>query len=139
MVAYNFQKQFAEPIRLGAKTHTIRKNSRRRHARPGEKLQLYTGMRTRNCEKIIDDPTCQHSLAIAIDVGPIVIDGIVIEFGGATVQLDDLSLFATDDGFPDLLAFYQFWLDFHGEGTFNGRLISWGDFSPHRYDGRALS
>lgn len=53
MVAYSFQKQFAEPILSGQKLQTIRA-PRKRHARPGEMLQLYTGMRTRTCKKIAE-------------------------------------------------------------------------------------
>lgn len=45
MVAYSFQKRFVEPIRSGRKRQTIRAD-RKRHARPGEVLQLYSGMRT---------------------------------------------------------------------------------------------
>lgn len=58
MVAYSFKAQFVEPIRAGLglptepqirpKRQTIRAD-RKRHARPGEELQLYRGMRTRQC------------------------------------------------------------------------------------------
>ena len=57
MVAYSFQPGFAAEIIAGRKTQTIR-NPRKRHAMPGEHLQLFTGMRTRYCKKIIPDPLC---------------------------------------------------------------------------------
>ncbi|MEJ0016825.1 MAG: ASCH domain-containing protein [Acetobacteraceae bacterium] len=47
MVAYSFKRDFAAPILAGIKRQTIRAD-RRRHARPGEVLQLYTGMRTKH-------------------------------------------------------------------------------------------
>lgn len=46
MVAYSFKPSFVEPIRLLEKRHTIRL-PRKRHARPGEPLQLFTGPRMR--------------------------------------------------------------------------------------------
>ena len=60
MVAYSFRPRFIEPILGGRKRQTIRAIGRRRHARPGDPLQLYAGMRTRNCRLI--------GRAICIDV-----------------------------------------------------------------------
>lgn len=65
MVAYSFKKRFVDPIRVGLssvslsfdcqpKRQTIRSIGKRRHARPGETLQLYTAMRTKQCRKIGD-------------------------------------------------------------------------------------
>ena len=75
MVAYSFQRRFAPPISTLVKRQTIRAD-RRRHARPGEMLQLFTGMRTRHCAKIIADPRC-------LSVEPIVLrmdsDGCIAE------------------------------------------------------------
>lgn len=57
MPAYNFQKQFAPLVESGQKRQTIRAIGKRRHARPGESLQLYTGQRTKACRKLISpDP-----------------------------------------------------------------------------------
>lgn len=77
MVAYNFQSRFAGPIKRGEKSHTIRKNGKRRHARPGEPLQLYTGMRTKSCKKIVaKDPVCVFCKTIRIYIGESTIYGI---------------------------------------------------------------
>lgn len=47
MVAYNFQARFAPLVESGRKTITIRtRGTARRHARPGDRVQLYTGHRT---------------------------------------------------------------------------------------------
>ena len=56
MVAYSFKARFAEPILAGTKLHTVRA-PRKRDARPGEELQLYRGMRTRQCA-LIARKTC---------------------------------------------------------------------------------
>ncbi|MGY0779836.1 S49 family peptidase [Azospirillum argentinense] len=62
MVAYSFRPRFIDPILAGLepgpllpgmKRQTIRGASGgKRHARPGELVQLYTGMRTRQCRKL---------------------------------------------------------------------------------------
>ena len=51
MVAYSFKKQFGPPILAGTKAQTIRAD-RKRHVRSGELVQLYTGMRTRQCRRL---------------------------------------------------------------------------------------
>lgn len=122
MVAYNFQKQFVEPIRSGKKTHTIRRNGKRRHARPGERLQLYTAMRTKACAKILDqDPECVHTCAVQIRVCRDAITSIKV--GG--FKIEDMEAFAIEDGFASLERMHAFWLDFHGLGLFEGTLIEW--------------
>lgn len=44
MVAYSFKPRFADPILSKLKRHTLR-NDRKRHARPGERIQLYVSQR----------------------------------------------------------------------------------------------
>lgn len=122
MVAYSFQKRFVPHIQDGSKRQTIR-GPRNRHARPGEKLQLYQGMRTAQCAKIIPDPDC-------VSVRPLTIwfDGEgkidVIEIGGHPV--DDPDGFAVDDGFESLSDMAGFWVMSHGLWRrFGGVLICW--------------
>ena len=57
MVAYGFKPFFEPQIIAGLKPQTVR-GDRRRHAHPGDYLQLYVGMRTRHCRKIISDRRC---------------------------------------------------------------------------------
>lgn len=122
MVAYNFQKQFAEPIKSGRKKHTIRKNGKRRHARPGEPLQLYTGMRTKYCQKILDhDPVCSLATPILIEVGDDEILGIWV----GNYEVEDMRSFAVSDGFESLEAMHKFWIEFHGAHIFHGTMIGW--------------
>ena len=70
MVAYSFKKRFVPKIEDRSKSQTIRseRTGRTRHARPGERIQLYFGMRTKHCFKIIDDPVCKRVESITIDV-----------------------------------------------------------------------
>lgn len=129
MVAYSFKRRFTEPIIAGAKRQTIRAH-RKRHARPGEALQLYTGMRTRQCRKIlVVDPICESVAPVRLlftrGNGEL---GIIVD--GAELPLDKWEAFARADGFPTLLDMVVFWFANHGRDgvdqiDFNGALIKW--------------
>lgn len=126
MVAYNFQKQFAERILDGSKRHTIRRNGKRRHAQRGSDLQLYSGMRTKYCRKVCDDRKCLGVYPIEIEVGAENIE--LIQINGRTLPYEHYGQFAIEDGFTDIWAFHQFWLDFHGQGRFtDASIICWAD------------
>jgi len=129
MVAYSFKKQFVEPILAGTKCQTIRAD-RKRHARPGEIVQLYTGMRTRHC-KLIAKRECIRVYPITLDFA-----GKEITIGGGawrTIPLvherirtpAKLDEFARADGFRDFDDMRSFWATNHGVETFKGVIIYW--------------
>ena len=120
MVAYSFQQRFVAPILAGTKHQTIRAE-RKRHARKGETLQLYTGMRTRHCSLI--------GVALCTDVSRLRlgIEGDWLEARDwrwhARGRLDG---FARDDGFADWPEMQHFWRQQHpGIPIFTGVLIRW--------------
>lgn len=116
MVAYNFQRRFAEAVASGAKTQTIRAERSTPHARVGAPVQLYTGMRTASCRKLVDpDPICVVSTYCAIRE-----DGITLGDHPRT-DLDD---FARADGFRDWTDMKAWFETTHGL-PFIGRLIAW--------------
>jgi len=133
MVAYSFKPRFAEPILDGTKTQTIRANGKRRHSRVGEELQLYTGMRTRNC-KLIRRAECIEVLPVRLlfsyKNGPV---GFFVD----KRQLDtaEMETFAYADGFgrdgdSAVMDMTVFWLKEHGDPkvdmlAFDGALIRW--------------
>lgn len=133
MVAYSFRPQFAEPIATLAKRQTVRALGKRRHARPGEPLQLYTGMRTRQCRKLLDvDPVCIDVRPIEIRIGgPAYIAAMSID--GAPLSRDEIEAFACADGFgaqvPDGFAALRmnlFWQVHHPLlPVFEGVVIRW--------------
>lgn len=125
MVAYSFQKRFAPLIREGLKTQTIRAD-RKRHARPGELLQLFTGMRTAHCERIVPDVVCTAVLPIEISWASARIARIEV----GMVPLRDLDHFAVSDGFADIDDMSAFWLEHHGARPFHGVIIEWSMPSP---------
>ena len=120
MVAYSFKPRFADLIRDGQKCQTIRAH-RRRHAHEGERLQLYTGLRTRAAQKIIPDPVC-----IAMQPLWIFFDGRrIVQICVHYAPVTNLDVFARRDGFADRYDMTAFWLDTHGPQNFDGVLIEW--------------
>lgn len=139
MVAYSFRKQFVTPIRLGLgdpkalelfptpemgfkpKRQTIRPD-RKRHARPGEELQLYAGMRTKHCFLI--------GKARCVAVEPIRIrlehpQWIDLNERKAESR-EELDKFARLDGFADWPEMAIFWFKEHpGISIFTGIIIRW--------------
>ncbi len=151
MVAYSFQKLFAPAIESGVKRQTVRA-PRKRHARVGELLQLYCGMRTRSCRKLIPDPICSRVDEIRFDLRSLaeadVLYGneailgacadLTIEINGIPLPPSDWRDFAIRDGFGNLgwakssapvdpfAGMVKFWIDFHGAILFEGVVIHWG-------------
>ena len=120
MVAYNFMKQFADDVASGRKDFTIR-GQRKRHARPGEPVQLYTGMRTKCCHKLVDpDPIC-------LSVRPIVIKSDLIMINGKELSRATENLIIVLDGFKTRDDFFQFHLN--GSEEVHKWLIRWSFFN----------
>ena len=126
MVAHNFKQRFVQPIRVGLskvslsfdcppKQQTIRAIGKRRHARPGEELQLYFAQRSPQCE-LIGKARCVYVQSISIHV---LVTRLRIGF------VTDMDLFARADGFSDAADMHAFWLAEHDLGKFEGVLIKW--------------
>ena len=120
MVAYSFQARCCGPILRGAKLQTIR-GPRKRHARPGEALQLYAGMRTRQC-RLVARATCEA------------VQPVTLHLADRIVRLDDVFLtghaacdrFAQRDGFEDWTDLTSFWAAQHPRTSlFSGVLVRW--------------
>lgn len=126
MVAYSFKERFAQPILDGTKVGTIRLIGRRRHARRGEALQLYVGMRTISC-RLVKRDTCVHALPIRLTMtGSGDFDGAAID--GKQLTLWQMQELARDDGFSCIADMAEFWMQTHGKGKpiiFDGVNIRW--------------
>ena len=114
MVAYNFQTRFAHDVETGKKRQTIRAEGKRNHARPGDKIQLYTGMRTKQCRKL-GEATCTLSTYCAIYENNITT---------GNYPATDLDEFAQADGFHSFYEMKEWFRKTHGL-PFIGRLIKW--------------
>jgi hypothetical protein len=132
MVALSFKGQFAGPIVAGTKRQTVRMQ-RKHPPRVGQLLQLYTGMRTKHCRKIVPDVPCTEVSLIMIVVDadhPELIAGIT--FDGRDMLRDrEIERFAVADGFTASegcsarRAMGNFWMRHHGPGEFIGHVIRW--------------
>ncbi len=138
LVAYSFKRRFVAPIQVGLgqiehipgseyipKRQTIRAD-RARHARPGEELQLYCGMRTKGCFLI--------GLARCVAVDTIYIafrkrarrDWVRAPWLGLLDRPNQLDDFARRDGFNAWDELRAFWAEEHpGVADFRGVLIIW--------------
>lgn len=116
MSALGFKKQFAGPVERREKTRTIRAKGDR--FKVGGAIQLYTGMRTKACRKLVaTDPTC-------LSVEPVVISRDFVSVGGWRLASGDLIEFARQDGFASVEDFKAFFLT--DAERFDGFLIKWG-------------
>ena len=125
MVAYSFNPRFAEAIRQGYKRQTIRARrlGKTQHARVGELLQLFTGMRTAHCRRIIDDVPCTAVMVVVIHFNDAM---MITRIDTDGVPVRDLDAFAVRDGFADAADMAEFWEHSHGTITrFEGVVIEW--------------
>jgi len=126
VVAYSFKAQFEGALRAGDKAQTIRALGKRRHARPGELVQIYIGMRTKDC-RLLFQSECLEVLPITIRRNAqdrVLLGGnpFIIHLDGKSLFLHEQEQLALADGFPDLQAFYDF---FYQRLPFEGVLIKW--------------
>ncbi|MEM1289769.1 MAG: hypothetical protein AAGH60_15580 [Pseudomonadota bacterium] len=127
MVAYSFQKRFADDVAHLRKRQTIRAH-RKRHARPGEPIQLFTGMRTKHCRKLVSpDPICLSVEPIdLLIVGPDMGIDVRLPEGSKDDWFRAGDKFAAADGFESEGDMVEFWIEHHpGRMEFSGVLIKW--------------
>lgn len=145
MVAYSFQRQFVPLIRLGLgkpmldgfpmddrpdprpKHQTIRREGKKRHARPGEMVQLYFGQRTKQTT-LLGAARCEKSTPIYLQVEhPEIRVGGWSNYERKITRPKDLDDFARDDGFRSWEEMGLFWYEHnHADmNDFRGRLIVW--------------
>lgn len=116
MVALNFQLQFAPLVESRIKRQTIRRSDR---VRVGQRLQLYTGQRTRDCRKLVTpDPVCTVVTYVHLSADDIVLGSTK----HAPRGFDD---FARADGFLDYADMWLWFQKTYEMPHFIGRLIKW--------------
>lgn len=130
MVAYSFQSRFADAVAELRKRQTIRALGKRRHARPGECVQLYTGMRTRSCRKLVDpDPVCTSAEPVMLESvvgkipGTLPLCPLRIWVNGRTSP-EESEAIARADGFASIQEMHDWFKQAHGL-PFHGVLIKW--------------
>lgn len=106
MVLYGFKQQFAAKVEDGSKPHTIRNLRKNGHAKPGDLLQLYSGLRTKDCRKLLDpDPVCWETFPIWIEA-----QNMAVLLGDRQDWLSDgeIEALAIADGFDSVKEFFDF-------------------------------
>lgn len=126
MVAYNFQSRFETSILAGRKIGTIRAVGRRRHARPGEALQLYLGQRSPRC-RLIATARCLSVDPIHLSIRSAFIsrDGVLVGDGADRYEVEDLDAFARGDGFADWGDLTSFFSGRRGLAPWVGVWVRW--------------
>jgi hypothetical protein len=114
MVALNFSPEFAGLVACGRKTQTIRQNAR---VKPGQRIQLYTGQRTKACQKLGE--------AVCTEVKPVELNRLFVTFDGETLGFGGSLQFAIADGFRDYEDMWTWFRDRYGLNNFRGYVIRW--------------
>jgi hypothetical protein len=128
MAILSFKKRFAGKVRNGRKRQTIR-GFRKYPIKPGDKLYLYTALRTKWAKKL-REVWCKSNVLIHI-----YFNSREIILPDAVLHTDaELNAFARADGFKDFDDMKAFWIAEHGvkKGKrkvilrpFKGTLIKW--------------
>jgi hypothetical protein len=105
------------------KRQTIRTIGRRAHAKPGDIVRCYHGMRTKQCSRI-GDGLCTSTEPISIFVRQPVA-WLEIDIGSKRLTDREKLELAQNDGFEDCFDMWNFWIKEHGEVNFDGVLIKW--------------
>ncbi|MBK8196997.1 MAG: ASCH domain-containing protein [Acidobacteria bacterium] len=100
MVALNFTV-FQDKILAGTKRQTIRRRAR---CKPGDRLQIYTGMRTKACRKL-GEAVCTRVETVLIPAPPL--SAILLD-QRRWLRGEAARGFAAADGFDSLEAFFAF-------------------------------
>lgn len=134
MVAYSFKGRFVGPIDARTKRQTIRSVGKKRHAREGDKVQIYTGDRFH--PRKVGDAVCERSGPITLNFGSATRRPFVVVFStpeaaqaeNIILTPDELDAFAVRDGFADWQDLADFWTETHGQTEeWSGVIITWGD------------
>lgn len=139
MVALNFKAEFVDLIDGGKKTRTIRQVRKAGNPKRGDVMQLYTGMRTKKCEKI-RDVTCTRVRPVEIDHIQIKLDGVTLWTGDAPAYQGGPDAehyegdFARADGFGSFADLVEFFEKQYGL-PFKGQLIEWSLALPQHHQG----
>lgn len=116
MPILNFQKQFADKVKNGTKRQTIRK-LRKHPIKIDDILYLYTGLRTKNCEKI------GQNICNNVEYIEILHDGFWI-LSDKILNDKELELLAEKDGFKDFDEMCK-WFSKNHDLPFKGQVIQW--------------
>lgn len=114
MVAINFQPQFIEALLLGAKRQTIRRKAR---CEPGDKIQIYTGQRTKDCRMLGE--------AVCLATAPVALYPSRAYIGSHMLSDNQRQELAEADGFKDYAEMHEWFKVKYKSRSFEGVIIKW--------------
>ena len=128
MPALNFKAQFAEAVEHGTKRQTVRapRKDGRPHAKVGDTLKLYTGMRSKAC-RLLGQATVTSLCQVRIEACEMFVNGKRLPsaiYDRSCEQTDNE--FAEADGFDRFMDMADWFRDTHGL-PFEGTVIRWSD------------
>lgn len=116
---FNFQKQFAPKVEAREKRQTIRARRKDgRVPRPGDRVKLYTGLRTRGA-RLLCEGIVSACFPVQIDDDP-----MPIIAAGVRLNRSSANDFAEMDGFPHATAMVEWFRKTHG-ADFEGFCVRW--------------
>ncbi|AEL24341.1 hypothetical protein [Cyclobacterium marinum] len=130
-----FKKQFTGPILDGTKIFTIREK-RKIEPKIGEKLHMYSGLRTKHTELI----SKEHTLTGIQTVNMLVSKSInrlkvVIYVDDSCLTETQLKMFIQSDGFENIEEFSDFWLEGIFYNKYGYRSIVKNNFVMYHWTG----
>lgn len=118
---------FIDKILSGKKRQTIRRASPKwANVKAGDKLTLYTGLRTKQCRKL-GEAVVESITQIKLDSGYITIHKPKWDFTLDSWQVQD---FVKADGFDSVEDFWDFFKEHYGWEAVEMVVIKWRDFVP---------
>lgn len=122
---------FIDKILSGEKRQTIRRASPKwENVKVGDKLTLYTGLRTKQCRKLGE--------AVVESITPIVLVpmeedcAVKTALGNFLLRPFNLRILAFADGFDSTFDFWNFFTEHYGNETINMNVIRWTDFKEEK-------
>lgn len=122
---------FIDKILSGEKRQTIRRASPKwENVKVGDKLTLYTGLRTKQCRKLGE--------AVVESITPITLIprtedcAVKTALGTFLLTVFDLRKLVFADGFYSTYDFWNFFTEHYGNETINMNVIRWTDFKEDK-------
>ena len=126
MPSLNFHERFVEAVESGRKRQSIRRRWKdgRFPFHPGQRLYLYTGLRTRAARKLGEGIIRRVEPVLIRQPGPVLVNGRI---------LDDchVEALARNDGFRDFEQMMRWWRATH-DLPFEGFIVYWDPAAEER-------
>jgi hypothetical protein len=106
-----FKKRFVLPIQIGTKVFTMR-NKRKVEPKIGETIHMYTGLRTKFCERISNKEKLISTQRVRISIyrHPDLLN-VKIFVDGRELNIKEIYEFVKFDGFKDVTDFADYWIE----------------------------